>query len=448
MKHLTTLTKITPFFEDAIKGVIESLHPLLLQGDLYKFEQDLTEAMKRVYNHISETLIKDASEELVPSLIQKAKSAGCLKIATRPVSIRLSTGHSIGVMSPYAKRVPAEWSGSRHMLERHWRIIGGASPGLYDRVGFCAAIGPSYDLAHQALKKFGVSICKSSVRDLSNRLADFCHQYGEENLVLGRGETLAGKRVVLSIDGGRTRTRLYNGKTNDAGRATYDTAWCEPKLFVIDVLDEQGRAARHELPVYGCRFSESDVLDLLKRFLRKLHIHKAQIVQLIADGAIWIWNNVKDVLRDLGVTNDRIIETLDYYHSSQYVHDVVQAMPKRITGQQRKKHLEEFKDWLWQGRADLIVKQCQEIFKRPGKLVTRWINYLDKHQAKTQYAEFEKNKLMCGSGIIESGIRRIINLRFKNTATFWEKEVVEKLFCLRAALLAKRWDLLMANLSQ
>lgn len=54
---------------------------------------------------------------------------------------------------------------------------------------------------------------------------------------------------------------------------------------------------------------------------------------------------------------------------------------------------------------------------------------------------------MCGSGIIESAIRRIINLRFKNAATFWDKSTVEKLFCLRAALLARRWDNLIRNIA-
>jgi hypothetical protein len=64
-----------------------------------------------------------------------------------------------------------------------------------------------------------------------------------------------------------------------------------------------------------------------------------------------------------------------------------------------------------------------------------------------QYTDFEQNKLMCGSGIVESAIRRIINLRFKNAATFWNQDTVEKLFCLRAALLSKRWDTLINNLA-
>ena len=52
----------------------------------------------------------------------------------------------------------------------------------------------------------------------------------------------------------------------------------------------------------------------------------------------------------------------------------------------------------------------------------------DKHQNKTQYADYQKNKLMCGSGIIESGIRRMINLKFKSPGIFWYEENVENLF--------------------
>ncbi len=91
-------------------------------------------------------------------------------------------------------------------------------------------------------------------------------------------------------------------------------------------------------------------------------------------------------------------------------------------------------------------EKCREIYKRPGQIITRWINYLEKHQDKMQYTEYEKNKLMCGSGIIESGIRRIINLRFKNASTFWQKELVEKLYFLRAAVLSKRWNTVIENI--
>ena len=55
---------------------------------------------------------------------------------------------------------------------------------------------------------------------------------------------------------------------------------------------------------------------------------------------------------------------------------------------------------------------------------------------------------MRGSGIIESAIRRIINLRFKNASTFWLADNVEKLYFLRAALVAGRWNIVMDNIAK
>lgn len=420
---------------------------LLHEGDLWGFERDLTTCLGRLYDMVCEEVLWQASEQLTPELVRRGQALGGQKLEVRSFALRIGSGKQVDVQSPYVRVPGADWNGSRHMLVSHWGIIGAATPALYDKIGFCCALGPSYDLAHQALSKFGVEVCLSSVREMSNRLANHCYEYGEEKLMLESGETLAGKRVVLAIDGGRTRTRTYEGEVNQAGNQTYQTAWCEPKLFVIDVLDDQGQSDRRELPIYGCRFKDRDVVALLERYLSRLDIAKAERVQILADGAPWIWNQVRALLQRLGLESGRLVETLDYYHASQYIHKLVDNMPNRIGQKQRAGYVNRFKDWLWQGQAGKIIEECRQIYKRPGKVVRQWIDYLDKHQDKTQYAVYQENKLMCGSGIIESGIRRIINLRFKNASTFWDITTVEKLYFLRAALLSKRWDLLIQNLS-
>jgi hypothetical protein len=447
MSHLATTSKISNYIHNAIGTQVENWTAMLHEGNLLQFEEELSQTMAGLYNFVCEELLPEASAVVVDDLVRQGKTAGGRKIEVRPFALRIATGRQIKVKSPYVKQVPEDWRGSRHLLCGHWGIIGGASPALYDKVGFCCALGPSHDFAHQALEKFGVRMCLSSVREVANRLAYHCFDYGEEKLMLAPDETLAGKRVVLSVDGGRTRTRIYDGQVNTAGQLTYQTAWCEPKLFVIDILNDEGQPDRYELPIYGCRFKDTDVLELLERYLKRLRIDKAAQVQLLADGAPWIWTQVKELLLHLGLDPARLIETLDYYHASQYVHKLVDDMPKRIGKKQRNGYLKQFKDWLWQGHADKIVRQCRQIYLRPNKIVKQWLDYLCKHQDKTQYATFQECKLMCGSGIIESGIRRIINLRFKNASTFWDKETVERFYFLRAALLSKRWDLVIQNLS-
>ncbi|MEL7246991.1 MAG: hypothetical protein AAFO03_01190 [Bacteroidota bacterium] len=276
--------------------------------------------------------------------------------------------------------------------------------------------------------------------------------------------------------------RKYTDQLNENGQATYQTPWREPKLFVIDVLAKDGRPDHQELPIYGCQFKEEDVIKLLGRYLKKLDIQKAKRVQLIADGAPWIWNRLPALLRHVGVEKQRLIQTLDFYtanemvwaspnyfervytrsegslgsqttstsvyHATQYVHSLVQVMPKRVGKKERKQHLKKFMEQVKGGQIKPLVEKLKSIFLRPSALVKRWIDYLDKHTDRMQYSDYESSGLMRGSGIIESAIRRIINLRFKNASTFWLQENVEKLYFLRAALVAGRWDIVMENLSK
>lgn len=447
MPPSATTTKISEFLETKLIAQLKNLCSLLYEGQLHGFEVQLQGLLVEAHNFICDQVLPEVANQLKAELKTGSKLDGNRKFKPRNSSVRISTGHVVKVPSLYIGRPHEEWKGCRHLINNYWNLIDGASPLLYDRVGYCSALGPSYDIAHQTLSKFGVKICLSSVRDINNRLANHCMAYGEEHLIVKDKETLAGKRVVISIDGGRTRLREYDGKLNDNGQATYDTAWREPKLFVIDILNDKGKVDRHELPIYGVRFSEESFFKLLERYLIKLKIQDAKQVQIIADGAPWIWNNTKLLLENLGVKVEKIIETLDVYHATKYVNDLVENMPKRIKERNRKAYLKVFKDKLWQGDAALIVATCRDIYKKPNELVRRSINYLDKHDNKMQYADFQASKLMCGSGIVESAIRRVINLRFKNASTFWEKGIVEKLYFFRGAVLSRRWGIVIGNIT-
>lgn len=450
MESLVTQTKIEKIIDMTLNVHLENLMEDLLLGDLKSFEQNLWSHLTHLYNQLSELFLCLAAVLLLDKMKGIGKSEKGCKLKKRRLSIRLSTGYLVKVESYYVKKLPKTWDKKkrRHLLADYWHLIGNASPLLYDRVGFCSVISSSYELGYQTLTKLGAVLSLSSFKKIANQLAIHCKDKDEASLQLKPQESLADKRVVISIDGGRVRRRKNKEKRNKSGNLIYDTKWKEPKLLVIDVLDENGQPSREELPIYGCRFKKKDFFVLLEDYLEKLEIDKAVQVQILADGAPWIWNNTKESLLKLGVNSDKIIETLDYYHASKYIYALVEKMPKRISEKQKKQYLQQFKQQLWEGQSDTIVKTCQTIYKRPSKVIKQYIEYLDKHQEKTQYADFQENKLMCGSGIIESGIRRVVNLRFKNASSFWKKENVEKMLFLRGVLMANRWDILMQNLNQ
>ena len=231
------------------------------------------------------------------------------------------------------------------MLRAHWNLLKGASAAYYGTVCQFSVLCPSFEVACHILETQGIAHNRDRVQELSRALARHCKSRQAE-LTRGKGETLRGKRVLIGVDGGRTRMRQYTGEKNSAGNAKFDTPWMEPKMFVIEVLDEQGNIERSELPIYGCLFGDDELVDLLAQHLQGLEIQHAKQVQIVADGALWIWNRLKERLLSLGVSEEKIIETVDFYHASEYVHKLVAALPSR----QKKASatiLKSFKQWLW-----------------------------------------------------------------------------------------------------
>ena len=62
------------------------------------------------------------------------------------------------------------------------------------------------------------------------------------------------------------------------------------------------------------------------------------------------------------------------------------------------------------------------------------------HLAHIRYAELRAEHLPIGSGVVESAIRRIVNLRFKSPSKYWREDHVAPLMHLRAILKSGRWE--------
>ena len=58
-----------------------------------------------------------------------------------------------------------------------------------------------------------------------------------------------------------------------------------------------------------------------------------------------------------------------------------------------------------------------------------------------RYVELRAENLSIGSGVVESAVRRLNNLRFKAASMCWRADHLEPLLYLRAILKAGHWDL-------
>ncbi|MEM6963754.1 MAG: hypothetical protein AAF573_03245 [Bacteroidota bacterium] len=447
---------------EKVKGLIRKLEnkgkELILGGDLLNLELLIQEELQSLNRALLQDLLEQlgTSKEFRKAIGKLRCSLSLGKLKRRKIRIQIGTGDYIEIESWYAtKGRNLCYKGNCHMSLLYWGCIKKASPLYYSRASLVSILCPSFDVAQQILAHFGIKGQYNRMRDLSIALGDKAVQLGAA-VLLEQGESLENKRVVISIDGGRSRTRAYTGSVNSKGNATFDTPWKEPKVFVIQILNEQGQPEKKfSLPFYGATMGNIEVaIERLKDALKALQIQKAKAIQFIADGAACFWRRMRQVFISLGVSTKKVTYTLDYYHALEHLHEFLHELVELLPCQQHTKEelKKKFKNFLWDGAIYSIEKRVKQQLlqaeQQMDETLKTALNYFIKHTDRMQYYKFKRNKWLCGSGIMESAIRRIINLRFKSASSFWLSENLESLISLRCIFLAGRWDLFIKNVSK
>jgi hypothetical protein len=331
----------------------------------------------------------------------------------------------------------------------------GVSPLLRCLVTQAATQLPSFEQARQPLSWLGLSFSASRIRRISEAFCAIGLKVRAERLAqyasgeLPAGAALEGKRVVVAVDGGRMRIRQpkSRGRKRKSGRRGYDTEWREPKLLSIYVIDERGRkVVRTDVPLVsdGTLMGKDEFLDLLRLYLHQLGIALAEVVVLIGDGAPWIWKNIPHLLTELGCRPEQIVEILDTSHACQHVYQIAEALFGATS--QAKDWARKWAKKLKRGHINAFLAQInrclsQSEAKDPEAVQTQLDYFQEHHQhGRLDYARFRVNKLPVGSGVVESLIRQVVNLRLKSSGKFWLLDAAEAFLHARCQWAAHQWN--------
>jgi len=368
------------------------------------------------------------------------------------VRLRTYCGFEISLRVSYFTRKARRWGKKRYpglypgllVLGIHERC----TPGLASEISLLAGMLGSLEEARQVLAERGIELNIKVVRRIAYRFAERART-AQRVLESDFGPEVAGRRVAISADGGRVRLReKKRGKKTAKGRNRFRGAWREPKLFIIYVVNAEGKLDRSFMPIIDALIRGPDAMfKLLHAYLSQLNLSEADRVLFIADGAPWIWNRVPGLIKRLGLAPDQVHQLIDFYHAVEHLGKVA-SLRKGWSSKQRKSWLRKHRKLLLQGHVEKVIAAVKAICRgRHSKAIRTQRDYFVKNATRMAYKRLRAMKMPIGSGSVESAIRRVVNLRLKGPCIFWCKENAEAILLLRCYWKAGRWNMLkrMAN---
>jgi hypothetical protein len=332
-----------------------------------------------------------------------------------------------------------------------YRISEGSSPNLQSEVGRLVGLLP-IEQARAELARQGLEQDEKAVRRIAAELGAQMLAMRTRDLMrfrrgeLPAGSEFAGKSVAVGIDGGRVRTRTVVETIRVSGkrkRKKFRVEWREPKVVILFEVDKKGRMVRGSRPVIDGTLQGPDALiELVAFHLHRMGAAQANVVTFVADGAPWIWKRLDWVVAKVKLDPCRVVEVLDWCHAVHHVSVALAALP--LAEGKRQELYQWLRGLLKEGKSRLVLGELQALAVNEPDDSPAWreIRYLTKHSdaGRLRYNCFRCRGVPIGSGVIESTIRRAINLRLKGNGIYWTEENAEATFQLRAAVLSGRWE--------
>lgn len=452
--------------------------------DVQKLQRAIDDALSNFQTHYDASrltidlrkLLFSTIEDLIVSAIKDLFSDPCFlktvkKLAAKlgfrfkefkPTSIRLLSGRSLPIESPYfAKAQPKSRRGRKRKKRKpkSGSHLGLAYLGFLDRCSAVLAsasvqaslLCPSFEIAHRMLSSFGIDMGIKTIRRLCMHMGNRAME-NRDRITLSKSDHANGRILFVCIDGGRLRERrAKKGRlASNQKRRGYHSDWREPTQIVIQWFDADGNPIKKIVPLYDATMADiNGAFELLEKYLRRIGVAQADGVIFCADGDRRYWKRFSSLAAKLEVKE--CFQVIDYTHAKQNLRIVADHLPKTLGAKERSAIVKDWKNLLWQGNLMEIRNQIRQYISYPSKLksaLNKFSNYFVKNHRRMQYATFRSLNLPTGSGCVESAIRRVINLRLKSPGIFWKRETAEVMLFLRSTLLCGRWENMCEHLLQ
>jgi len=318
------------------------------------------------------------------------------------------------------------------------------SPGVRRMMGRVGAYRP-FALGHEDIKEMaGISINAKEVERASHQLGQEAEEFYKE-----QGEQALSDKIVpiksvpvmyICMDGTgvpvvKEETANKKGKGEDGQAKTREVKLgC---IFTQTTVDKKGHPVRDEEST-----SYAGAIETAEEFGSRIYaeakrrgIDRAKKVCVIGDGAQWIWNIADEQF--YGAT-----QIIDLYHAREHYWNV-----GKVFFADYKKKLNRWTDKrrkeLDSGEVEKVIKAIKQLSsstEHEEDVIEKESSYFDKNKERMRYADFRREGLFVGSGVVEAGCKTVIGQRLKQSGMHWTVDGANSIIALRCCFFSNRWE--------
>jgi len=206
-------------------------------------------------------------------------------------------------------------------------------------------------------------------------------------------------------------------------------------VFTQTTTDKKGRPVRgpQSTTYTGAIQSSEEFGWRIFKEARSRGLFQARKVVLLTDGARYN----KSIIE---MHFPQAIHIIDLYHARQHLHDLSKLLLPETQRQDRDK---EWLDLLDRGKIEDLIQAIRKHLPRSGKRRKQGltaIQYFHDNAEQMRYAQFKRQGLFIGSGVIEAGCRTLIGERLKKSGMFWSVDGANAIIASRCCQFSHRFE--------
>jgi len=439
-----SLENIILNFKEWLNLFFEIFENLILQWKLYEIEKSLMAFLKEYILWPIYELIFSSFWKVENKLKEVAEKKWYNQTKKQEVIVPIPTGKKLKVKSLYAYQNNDNKKKWKHLTLDYFWIINKKTPLTIKEFSSTWIYSMSFKVAENILKERWIETNSNQIMKSTYSLSELAIEKRWE-ISFENWESFEWEEIILWSDWWRIRTRKNKRwRKTKKWMHTYEWDWREPKNFVIWKLWNDWKVEWK--PIYDWVIWTGDEMwEILEKYLKYWKIDKVKKIYVVCDGAHRQWNKIKEILDNLWVDRNKIQRILDYYHWSEHIYDFVNSL--WLWKKEKKKNTRKLKKLLWNWKINELLEEMESYCKWKNKEeLEKKIWYFVRNKERIiDYWANKKNKLPCWSWIIESMIRRVVNLRMKWNSIFWKCPNANLMLYMRSQILSWRYNVVFEN---